>query len=717
MSTTLTKAKIRNFGYHPSMEQFVDIAVERAQATSRHFFRLQFAYYMAVMASMMRANLKMSDMGDGLINLYGINLAPSGYGKGLSTGMLEKEVCHKFFAKFLDETMDMAAETNMYQLAVARANLRAEDPDDEVTKLQNEYARTGEYEPVFGSATMAAIRESRHKLLMAGAGSLSFQVDEIGMHMSNEGESLSAFLELWDGQLTTALRKNTQENKRFTRMRGVTPCNLMLFGSASKLLNGTKTEEELFALCETGYARRSFFGCTYDHSKNMGITADQLYSKLSSKANSAFLDSFSQHCEGLADLSNLRKDIHIKKDVALLFLDYHLYCNEIATSLPEHEDIRRIEAQHRQSKARKLAGALAFMDGADEVTKEVAEYAIRFTEDSGDQFNTILNRERPHVKLAKYIAGVKREITQADLIEDLPFYKGGSNQKQDMMNLAIAWGYQNNIVIRRAFNDGIEFLRGETLEETDLDKMIISYSEDFASDYGADYAPFDDLHLLTQNETFNWCSHHFLDNHRNDANVIPGFNMIVLDVDGTCPLSTAQMLLKDYKAMFYTTKSHTAVNNRYRIILPTNFALKLDSKDFKEFMKNVLEFLPFESDDVTGQASRKWASHNGTYEYQDGELFDVLPFIPKTTKNDTRRKAYLDQNNFTALERWVLNNTGEGNRNKQLLKYALILTDAGMDFGTVQQRVFEMNEKLVEPLDSDEIVKTIMTTVSKKAVA
>src|SRR5690606_25961738 len=108
-------------------------------------------------------------------------------------------------------------------------------------------------------------------------------------------------------------------------------------------------------------------------------------------------------------------------------------------------------------------------------------------------FESILTRDRPYAKLAKYIAAVGREVTQADLVEDLPFYPKAAGPQRDLMNIAIAYGYQNNIIIKRSFNDGIEFLRGETLRITDLDQMIISYSQDWALGYQNERQPFDKL--------------------------------------------------------------------------------------------------------------------------------------------------------------------------------------------------------------------------------
>ena len=283
-----------------------------------------------------------------------------------------------------------------------------------------------------------------------------------------------------------------------------------------------------------------------------------------------------------------------------------------------------------------------------------------------------------------------------------------------MLTLAIAYGYKNNIIIKKSFSDGIEFLRGETLKETDLTKMVVSYSTDMTTDYRNETAPFDKLHLLTEAPSLHWVAHHLHGGYRNEENCIPGFNLAVIDIDGLVNMSTAQLLLRDYKYLMYTTKRHTDEENRFRIILPLNYELKMDAKDYKEFMSNVFDWLPFDiKDRATNQRSKKWLSHQGHHIYNEGEVLDALPFIPKTSKNEQRKQLVNSQQSMDNLERWVINNTGDGNRNNMLLRYAMVLLDGGFNFEGIRQRVFDLNNKLPDKLDASEITNTVMATVMK----
>lgn len=705
--------------HHPVSEKLVGILCEKTQNTNPGFYRVLVGYYFSMIASMMRCSIKTHDRGSIPVNCYCIDLAPSGYGKGLSTNVIEDQVIDQFKSRFIEETFPVLAADHLPKLAHQRAIRKAVDPDEELARVEKEFDNLGPLVFSFDSGTSAAVKQARHKLLMAQAGSMNLQIDEIGSNLLANVEVLNTFLELYDvGKIKQKLVKNTSDNLRYEDVPGRTPTNMLLFGTPAKLLNGGKAEEEFYSMLETGYARRSFFGFIKGHARNTQLTVDQVYSLLVSNDTNTFLQECSDRFNALADIVNLNKQLVMSETVAKLFIEYRLKCEQDAEKLPEHEEMRKAEMSHRYFKAMKLAGAYAFVDDAAEITEENAYQAIKLAEESGMAFRELLTRDRPYVKLARYMAEINRPVTQADLVDDLPFYPKAANQRSDMMSLAIAWGYQNNVIIKKAFNDGVEFLRGETLKRTNLDELLVSYSTDIAVGYKNDFAPWDKLHVLTQSAGLHWVNHHLKDGndgrgHRQEDDCLPGFSMVVLDVDGGVDMAFAKKLLTGYKAFFYTTKRHTDQAHRFRIVLPLNYELKLDARDFKEFMKNIYDWLPFEVDDATGQRARKWMSHNGSYEYLEGELLDVLPFIPKTSKNEEHRRVVDSQQSLDNLERWFVNNTGDGNRNKQLHRYALILVDAGFDFEGVRQKVLALNEKLPDNLEEAEIMSTIMVTAGK----
>jgi hypothetical protein len=699
--------------YHPTSEQLVGILRDKTQRDDVLFFRLLVGYYFALAAAQMRCCIDTPDRGEIPVNLYTLNLAPSGYGKTLSMNFMEEQVLGQFRHRFLEETFPLLAEQNLPKLALKRAQRKNTDPDEELVRVQKEFEKSGPALFSFAEGTSPAVKQLRHTMLMANAGSMNLIMDEVGSNLVNNQEVFDVAIELFDKGLVKAkLTKNTSENSRGEEIVGKVPMNLLMFGVPYRLFDGNKTEEALTSMLEAGYARRCFFGYVRSGARRK-MTAEEIFEARSNHDNDQAVQTMAERMDRLADIINANKKLVITRETCILLNEYQIQCEERAEKLPEHQEVRKRELTERNFKALKLAGAYAFIDDSPEVTQEHIYNAIKLAEDSGEAFAMMLARDKPFVKLAKYIASVGTDVTHADLTEDLPFYRGSQSAKQEMLTLATAYGYKNNIIIKKSFADGIEFLRGETLKETDLTKMVVSYSEDIADGYVNELAPFDQLHRLTQTNGLHWVAHHINGGHRQEENCLPGFNLLVVDIDGGVNMSTAQLLLKGYKTLMYTTKRHTDNEHRFRILFPLNYTLQLDQKDYREFYKNVLEWLPFECDPAVGQRARKWLSHNGYYEYTDGEMLDALPFIPKTSKNEERKTRLSTQQSMDNLERWVINNIGDGNRNNMLLRYAMILVDGGFDFEGIRQRVVSLNDKIVDKLDEIEIMSTIMITVGK----
>lgn len=700
--------------FHPDSEKVVQILCDKTQSDNPKFFRIMVAYFFTLAASHMRVSISSLDRGEIPINMYAMNMSPSGTGKGFSTNILEDEIMGLFRERFMTETFPCLAEINLPIIAQKRAARKATDPEEELEKLQKEFERIGPMLFSFDSATTAAVKQLRHKLLLAKAGAVNLQIDEFGSNLLGNADVLSAFLELYDkGKIKQKLTKNTQDNLRNEEVNGSTPTNMLLFGTPSKVLDGAKTEEELTSMLETGYARRCFFGYCKEIKKTLDLSPEEVFDRMTNNASNSFIQSLSERLYHLADPVNANKSLPISRDNSILLVKYKQDCERRAQSLGNHQEIEKAEISHRYFKAMKLAGTYAFIDNAVEVEERHIYYAIKLAEESGESFLNFMNRERPYIKLAKYFAEIKHDVTHADLVEDLPFYRGSASAKHEMLQLAIAYGYKNNILIKRTVSDGIEFFKGESLEDANLDECIVSYSNDIVRNYLNEMPAFSQLHKLTQVNGLHWVAHHLRDGYRDEDHAIPGFNLVVLDIDDGTPISTAKVLLDKYKFLLYTTKSHTEQENCYRIILPIPYILRLDAKDYKEFMSNIYEWLPFKVDTATGQRARKWLSNAGHYEYHEGELLDVLPFIPKTSKNEERKQQVSSLQSLDNLERWIVSQASNGSRNNILHRYAMVLVDTGKDFGTIQQKIFELNNKLPDKLEESEILSTIMVTVGK----
>lgn len=708
---------LTGISHHPAIEEIVEVLCNKTQNTDRGFFRVEMAYFLAKMASSMRATIVTKDRGEIPVNIYALALATSGFGKGYSVNVVETEFLKGFKKRFMEDTFPIIAEKHLWEIANDRAARNGTDQQEEFEKVEGEFKRAGAIPFTFDSGTPPAVKQLRHKLMMGNCGAINLQIDEIGSNLMGSADVLTLFLELYDqGLVKQKLTKNTAENTRGEELDGKTPTNMLLFGTPSKLLDGGQTEDQFYDMLDTGYARRCLFGIGQHSRKAHNTqTPEEIYANLTQPSNSAVIDKWATKFHRLADASMYGWRMQVEDDVGIALLTYKIECEKAADQMADHEEIRKAEISHRYFRALKLAGAFAFVDESIEVEMEHLKQAILLVEESGAAFQSILNREKTYVKLAKYIADVGTEVTHADLLEALPFYKSGNAARNEMMTLATAWGYKKHIIIKKTFTDGIEFFKGETLKETDLNEMVISYSDHWAYNYMCEKVPFDQLHVLTQSSGMHWANHHFKGGHRAEENVFVGFNMIVIDVDGGITLDTVHVLMKEYKFMTYTTKRHSDEENRFRLIIPMNYYLELDSSEYKEFMNTVMAWLPFKTDESANQRAKKWECFDGEYHYNmEGELLDVLGFIPKTSKNEQFKQGFQAVESLDNLERWFAQRIASGNRNNQMIKYALALVDSGMDLMSVGKQVHAFNQKLNTPLDEEEIDNTILVTVSKR---
>jgi len=711
--------------YHPFSEKIVDILVRKVNNDNRHFFRILTGYYLSKVASMMRCNIQTNDRDVIPVNTYVLNLMVSGTGKGHSTNILEREFVAHFKKEFLNNIFPRKAEENIQILAQERSQARInigqsilplnEEYEIQLDKFQRHFDRLGELAFSFDSGTAPAVKQMREKLLLASAGSMNLELDEVGSHISANTDVLNVFLELYDvGLVKQKLIKNTVENIRSEELPGNTPTNLMMFGTPTKLLDGGRIEEEFRQFLETGYARRLLFGYTVDSNRTKYASAQERYQQMVDANLAKDMLAIQQTFTNFAKRP-FNPVLQISEANSIYLIQYQMKCEAAADDMKDHMSIHKAEMIHRYYKAIKLAGAYTFADNSTEITQDHLDYAISIVEDSGEAFHTLMRKQGPYERLAHYLADCDNEVTHHELMEELPFYKGSETQRKDLMTLAMSFGYRNNIIIKKRVLDDIEFFLGETLMETDLSSLTVSISKDIAYNFAVPdiKPPFDQLHKLTTADGYHYTAHAFVNGHRKSENVIPGFDLLILDCDGDVNISIVKVLLEDYTFLISTTKRHTEELNRFRLILPISHRIKLTTRDYSRFMENVFEWLPFPVDEAAKDISRKWESYPGHYEYNHGATIDATMFIPETKRSD-ETKAQISATGVDNIERWFMAHTTKGNRANHLYRYGMVMIDANMALGDIVEKLETFNNSLETPLLEDQFRNSTIKSISKE---
>lgn len=697
-------------------EKIVDVLCDKTGNNDRSFFRVMVVYKMAELACNMRASVNFAGTKNIPVNVYALDLAPSGYSKNASMNILEKEVFRKAKDEFLLHTWETESSTNLDLLAVRLSSLKGIDTEDARIEIGKEWDRLPRHLYNFGSSTAEGFKALRTKLDMAGIGATSQVLDEIGTNLAGNQEVFGVQLETFDmGENKQKLIKTDGGNRDVGQS---VPSCLFAFGTQSKLFDAGNTEKLFFEKLEEGYGRRLIIGYVPTHKRDEVLTVDEVYEKMTNPTTISDLVSYSDYLKTLVVATNANKTLTMDKEVEKKFIEYRLHCDNFAGSLKEHEEIYRAVLMHGYWRAIKIAGVYAWIDGKDEVEMEHFESAVALVEECNKNFKKMLTRKKPYEKLADYIVDAGRELTQVDLTEDLSFYRGSESQKNELLRLSTAYAYNNNMVLKNTIKDGIEFFSGEKLEETDIDKIQVSYSSDVATGYKVGVNKFELLHQLVTRNGLHYCSHGFKDGHRKADNAIKGFNLLILDVDSGLDIDVCKHLLRDYTFLIATTKSHTPDVHRYRIILPMSHKLYLSKDEYKSFMKNVFSWLPFDSDEQTGEIARKWQSHKGDYTYNYGSLIDVMRFIPNTSKEAKFKKRVSTVGDSDVLQKWFLLNYNweEEGRNNMLIRYGLSLLDDGMSSDNIRYSMLDLNNKIDKPLSEKEIESTCMKTIIRKEI-
>ncbi len=71
---------VDEMNYFPMAEEIVSNINMKTGNNNKLFYRVQVAYYLAKVASMMRCMIKTHDRGELPVNIYALNLASSGFG-------------------------------------------------------------------------------------------------------------------------------------------------------------------------------------------------------------------------------------------------------------------------------------------------------------------------------------------------------------------------------------------------------------------------------------------------------------------------------------------------------------------------------------------------------------------------------------------------------------------------------------------------------------
>ena len=264
----------------------------------------------------------------------------------------------------------------------------------------------------------------------------------------------------------------------------------------------------------------------------------------------------------------------------------------------------------------------------------------------------------------------------------------------------------------------ITYYEARALQKSDHKAMPLGILNQEGTEVTNMVVGFDSLGKLCQSNRA-WINHHSEGGSRSDDDLKSGCEFIVLDIDGTASIHEATTLLASYTYYLYTTKSHVESdeddpigNPRFRLLLPLSHKVELGTKDFKDFMSNIHEWLPFECDPVAVERCRRWSSHKGTEYKNVGQSLNVLDHLTTTFKPSNSNTVVKSVASLNRLERWFVVAGESGKRNQILFRYLTTLQDFGITSpDDLKDRVKGLNAKFRESLTQDELENTIFKSI------
>lgn len=632
-------------------------------------------------------------------NFFGVSMADSGAGKDTAL-----KAAQNMFQDYIDKYLDIV--NNNFKSLNALTPMG--DGDQEVDYLEPQ-------------AYTFPLRGSVEGMMRAGnyynrtdLGSLNVVSTEFGSEYNPE--VLPILTTLWQDARADG---STNVNQKYPPIIDV-PTNTLLFGSASAFHKNDKKHAYLEEAIESGFARRANF-----------VWVEP--GKIITYTEPSNLDDLKEYADQIVELLRRNENIHFSEKAKELLMNYKDELIAVNNEAPSNWAGIRVSSI---DKIERMCALIALADLSLTIEPAHVEYAIDINERSFDAMNFILRPHAQYISMYNILKSNKDGLSKTEFLDFGVKIKTKADWTFQIENLEDLARRRN----MRIVSAGPRLILKE-LEVNNLDKMVVSTSGNISK------KPEMEINFKSQEVKFfgegmtieslvksssvqSFCLNHFEatdkapDGHRKKEYVIPGQNMLGLDIDEGMTISEAQEALSMYQYILYTTKSHQKEKNgivcdRFRIIIPTKTTFYVNPEQHKGLYENITNVIGIPSYDIaTRNQGRLWFTNPDAIvtTKREGDLLDVRCCIPETEtaqhiipnlenlspadEDEISRRTY-------GMQKHTLINGVGGNRNNAIFRLAKFIQEIG---GEVERVVWETNAMLVDPLPEHE-VQTILRNI------
>lgn len=333
------------------------------------------------------------------VNIIAFLVGGSGSGKGKSI---------KAISNILDGGLDVINK-NREAHAKLVATEDAEADGKKPTDWRKYYSKPRDLKSAISTlpGTMKHLAALERGKLGAGY----MYVDEIGSELvSNKdlSENIIALAIGYDsGEIAPKILKD--DSNQVEGIKNL-PYSALMFGSPSNIIYDEQVKRKFKEEFSTKLSRRSHFGYITEDTKKLvfnTIEDSRYYDKAERKRVHAAVESMKPWFTALAS-NTTTAPLKVTEEVEDIISDYTRYNEWLANTIPKHFQMTILHRLHLQWKSIKIAGALAILEGSNEITKQNIVEAIRFSEIFADDmmaFEAELEKE-PYELASDYLRSI-----------------------------------------------------------------------------------------------------------------------------------------------------------------------------------------------------------------------------------------------------------------------------------------------------------------------
>ena len=687
----------------------------------RYIYTIMVLNMLCNMACSMRVTLQPKEGSRMPINIFSFIFAPSGRGKGHGWHTIEK-IQQGFKQHFMENIFADICEEAMNTMANKLVNVKGIEYEEALEAVRKDMASMGKHQFTFSKATPAAMSQLGHLLSLMGAGGIWIIADEFMPKLLQHYQAtLEAALAMYDGSEPPVMLKASKDNPRIEASgnpKDLTSINILSMSTPNCLDEGGTAYLQFMSVIKNGGARRSLFSFMEDVIQDDLRTAEERHDEYVQSNEEKLSNAFSAKLANLANSALFGSSIVVPKKVSIVMFQYTMWCAERANAMPKSANTVKVEMASRTFKTQKIAAAISFYNQETVMSLGCFITACQIVEKSGEAFKKVMNTVPLSQQIVEFLLDEGIPVTEHHIITNVPKFKLAQSRRQDELSLAVSYARQIGVTMSTKITGDITHYSARALQPTDLKTMPIGILNQDGTEVKNVVINFNNLSKLCQSNR-SWINHHSIEGSRRDDDIHPGCDFIVLDVDGTATIHEATTLLASYTYYLYTTKSHVEPdengeggNPRFRVLIPLSHKAELDKEEFKGFMENIHQWLPFECDPAAVERCRRWSSHKAAEYKNIGSPINVLDHLTTTFNPRNSNSIVKNVATLNRLERWFVAEGQSGKRNQILFRYLAILQDFGItEKDQLETRIKELNKKFREPLLVAELDATVFKSI------